>query len=70
MGVVWWGGPRVGWARPVSERRLSDLVSVGVLARTFPPDLVDEVVAVAGLTGQRHRLLPAQTMAYFAIGMA
>ena len=54
----------------MSERRLSDLVSVGVLTRTFPPDLVDEVIAASGRREQRHRSLPARTMAYFAVGMA
>jgi hypothetical protein len=49
---------------------LSDLVSVGVLTRTFPPGLVDEVIAGAGRTEQRHRSLPARVMAYFSIGMA
>lgn len=49
---------------------MSDLVSVGVLTRTFPPALVDEVVAECERTEQRHRALPARTMAYFAIGMA
>jgi hypothetical protein len=62
--------PRAGWTKPVSERRLSDLVSVGVLTRTFPPELVDEVIAEVGRTEQRHRSLPARVMAYFAIGMA
>ena len=42
--------PRAGWKKPVSDRRLSDLVSVGVLTRVFPPDLVDEVIAQAGRT--------------------
>lgn len=62
--------PRAGWIKPVSDRRLSDLVSVGVLTRTFPPDLVDEVIAEAGRTELRNRSLPARVMAYFAIGMA
>ena len=62
--------PRAGWKKPVSDRRLSDLVSVGVLTRVFPPDLVDEVIAQAGRTEQRNRSLPARVMAYFAIGMA
>ena len=62
--------PRAGWRKPVSDRRLSDLVSVGVLTRVFPPDLVDEVIAQAGRTEQRNRTLPARVMAYFAIGMA
>ena len=55
--------------KPVSDRRLSDLVSVGVLTRVFPPDLVDEVISAAGRTEQRNRSLPARGMAYFAIGM-
>ncbi len=61
--------PRAGWLKPVSDRRLSDLVSVGVLTRTFPPALVDEVIAEAGRTELRNRSLPARVMAYFAIGM-
>jgi hypothetical protein len=62
--------PRAGWKKPVSDRRLSDLVSVGVLTRVFPPLLVDEVIAHVGRTEQRHRSLPARVMAYFSIGMA
>jgi hypothetical protein len=54
----------------VSERRLSDLVSVGLLTRVFPPELVDEVIAETGRKEQRHRSLPARVMAYFAVGMA
>lgn len=61
---------RVGWVKPGSDRRLSDLVSVGLLTRVFPPDVVDEVVARAGRKEQRHRSLPARTMTYFAIGLA
>lgn len=45
-------------------------MSVGVLSRTFPPGLVDEVIAECGRTEQRNRSLPARVMAYFAIGMA
>lgn len=62
--------PRPGWRKPASDRRLSDLVSVGVLTRTFPPALVDEVVAGCERTERRNRSLPARTMAYFSIGMA
>ncbi len=61
--------PRSGWRKPESDRRLSDLVSVGVLTRVFPADVVDEVIVEAGRTQQRHRSLPARVMAYFAIGM-
>jgi len=49
---------------------LSDLVSVGLLTRVFPIDVVDEVIAGCGRKEQRHRSLPARTMAYFAMGMA
>src|SRR3954462_2214453 len=62
--------PRAGWRKPETERRLSDLVSVGVLTRVFPPDLLDEVIAEVGRTERRHRSLPARVMAYFSIGMA
>ena len=41
-----------------------------MLTRTFPPSLVDEVVAGCGRTEQRNRSLPARAMAYFSIGMA
>ena len=62
--------PRAGWKKPETERRLSDLVSVGVLTRVFSPELVDEVIAEVGRTEQRNRSLPARVMAYFSIGMA
>lgn len=62
--------PRAGWVKPESPRRLSDVVSVGVVTKVFPAEVVDEVIAACGRTEQRHRSLPAQTMAYFAIGLA
>jgi hypothetical protein len=62
--------PRAGWKKPETDRRLSDLVSVGVLTRVFPPALVDRVIADVGRTERRHRSLPARVMAYFSIGMA
>lgn len=61
--------PRAGWRKPQSDRRLSDLVSVGVLTRVFPAALVDEVIEAEGRTQQRHRSLPARVMTYFAIAM-
>ena len=62
--------PRSGWKKPESDRRLSDLVSIGVLMRVFDPGVVDEVIAECGRTEQRYRALPARSMAYFAMGMA
>lgn len=45
-------------------------MSVGLLTRVFPPDVVDEVIVETGRKEQRHRLLPARVMTYFAVGMA
>lgn len=64
------GMPRAGWKKPESERRLSDLVSVGLLTRVFPAGLVDGVISEVGRSEQRHRSLPARVMAYFSMGMA
>jgi hypothetical protein len=36
----------------------------------FPPELVDWVVAEAGRTEQRHRLLPARVVVYYVLGLA
>ena len=62
--------PRSGWVKPESDRRLSDLVSVGLLTRVFPADVVDSVIADVGRTEVRQRALPARVVAYFSIGMA
>lgn len=61
---------RAGWKKPKTETRLSDLVSVGLLTRVFPGDVVDEVIAGCDRTEQRHRSLPARVMAYFSMGLA
>lgn len=45
-------------------------MSVGLLEKVFPPEVVDSVIAECGRTEQRRRSLPARSMAYFAMGMA
>jgi hypothetical protein len=62
--------PRSGWVKPRSDQRLSDHISIGVLTRVFPPDLVDEVVAEADRVERRHRLLPARVVVYYVLAMA
>ena len=62
--------PRSGWRKPESDRRLPDLVSVGLLMKVFSAEVVDAVVAECGRTEQRRRSLPARSMVYFAMGMA
>ena len=62
--------PRAGWVKPESDRRLSDVVSVGLVAKVFPPEVVDAAVVECGRVEQRRRALPARSVAYFAMGMA
>jgi hypothetical protein len=62
--------PRSGWRKSESDRRLPDLVSVGLLMKVFPAEVVDAVIAACGRTEQRRRSLPVRSMAYFAMGMA
>ena len=70
MGVILGSVPRAGWVKPRSDQRLSDHISVGVLTRVFPPELVDRAVAEAGRTEVRHRLLPARVVVYYVLGLA
>lgn len=62
--------PRAGWVKPQTDQRLSDHISVGVLTRVFPPEMVDAVVAEAGRTQARNRLLPARVVVYYVLGLA
>src|SRR3954466_13366280 len=50
--------------------RLSDHVSLGVIARTFPLDQVRQVLAETGKASERERDLPAHVMVYYAIALA
>ena len=62
--------PRSGWVKPETDQRLSDHISIGVLTRVFPPELVDRVVLEAGRVERRHRLLPARVVVYYVLAMA
>jgi hypothetical protein len=50
--------------------RLSDHISLGVIARTFPLDQVRQVLAETGKASERERDLPAHVMVYYAIALA
>jgi hypothetical protein len=52
-----------------SDGWLPDRISVGVLTRAFPPDLVDEVIGATGTRELRRRLLPARLMVYFVLAL-
>ena len=56
--------------KPETDQRLSDHISIGVLTRVFPQDLVDKVIAEAGRTERRQRLLPARVVVYYVLGLA
>lgn len=61
---------RSGWVKPESPDRLSDHVSLGVLTRVFPPDVVDRVIERTGAAQMRHRLLPSRLMVYYVMALA
>src|SRR5215212_4973535 len=50
--------------------RLSDHISLGVIARTFPLDQVQQVLAETSKASERERDLPAQVIVYYAIALA
>ena len=62
--------PRAGQVKPPVKERLSDRIAVGVLTSTYPPGLVDQVVAETGRTQQRQRLLPARVVVWLVLAMA
>ncbi|HEY2594498.1 MAG TPA: IS4 family transposase [Chloroflexota bacterium] len=59
---------RQGTIAPDPE--LHKTISIGVLTRVFPPELVDAVVAEAGRGERRQRLLPARVVVYYVLAMA
>jgi hypothetical protein len=62
--------PRAGQQARDSDAGLEDRISVGVLARAFPRELVDEVIDAAGAREQRRRVLPAWLTLYFTLALA
>ncbi len=49
--------------------RPSDHISLGVIARAFPPDRVRRILAETGKASERERDLPAQVMDHYAIAL-
>ena len=55
----------------MAESRLSDWISLGVLASWVPRDAVDDAVEATGKTAKRKGgKLPPQVMVYFVMGLA
>src|SRR6266536_3183755 len=61
--------PRAGQTKPPITPRLPDRIAIGVLTRTFPPELVDQVIERTGRAEQRRRLLPARVVVYYTLAM-
>lgn len=61
-------------ARKVAELpkgvRVTDYISLGVIAKTFPVGKVKEVLERGGKSSRRQRDLPAHVMVYYVIAMA
>src|SRR3712207_4487494 len=49
--------------------RISDHISLGVIARTFPLDQVQQILAETGKASERERDLPTHVMVYYAIAL-
>ena len=49
---------------------ITDRIALGALTDTFPPELVDRVIAQTGRAEQRRRLLPARVVVYFVLALA
>lgn len=50
--------------------RITDYISLGVVAKTFPPDKVRAVLAATGKESVRQRDLPAHVVVYYVIALA
>jgi hypothetical protein len=50
--------------------RITDYVSLGVLAKTFPRSRIDEILTQTGRGSRRHRELPAHVVVYYVIALA
>src|SRR3979490_3462999 len=54
---------------PVGSR-ITDFISLGVIAKTFPVDKVHAILRATGRTSVRQRDLPAQVVVYYVIALA
>ena len=50
--------------------RITDYISLGVVAKTFPVDTVKSVLAATGRSSRRQRELPAPVVVYYVIALA
>src|SRR4030042_3165291 len=61
-------------ARTIAElpkgSRITDYISLGVVAKTFPEAMVKSVLDATGRSSRRHRERPAHVVVYYVIALA
>src|SRR5271168_5147833 len=57
-------------ARLPAGRQVTDFITLGVIAKTFPIVKVREVLAETGKSSVRQRDLPAHVVVYYVIALA
>jgi Insertion element 4 transposase N-terminal len=57
-------------ARLPAGSRITDHISLGVIAKTFPLSKVHSVLVATGTASVRQRNLPSHVMVYYVIAMA
>ncbi len=50
--------------------RITDHISLGVIAKAFPPSVIEEILDRTGRASRRRRRLPAPVVMYYVIAMA
>jgi hypothetical protein len=50
--------------------RITDYISLGVVAKAFPRPVIDQVLAATGKASRRQRELPAHVVVYYVIALA
>src|SRR5437016_9263660 len=50
--------------------RITDYISLGVIAKTFPVSKIHEVLAATGKASVRERDLPAHVVVYYVVALA
>jgi hypothetical protein len=57
-------------ARLTEDSRITDYISLGVVAKTFPRPLIEDILRRTGRTSARERDLPAHVVIYYVIALA
>jgi len=57
-------------ARLTDGSRITDYISLGVVAKTFPRPLIEEILRQTGRESARQRDLPAHVVVYYVIALA